>query len=423
MPSYTERKIWLNQFSHNSYDYSVAETIVDNAVFVEELEIRNSFAHYFSTLNRYIPTAFYIERALQRTCSPLPPAMYDEIKIKKAGRRKYIRRAEGTAAQPVKSLHYKAQSTGSEGYFANMISKMCERTSSRKKFYLHPDMDTLRTNKVRKIVIVTDFIGSGERMTRMLDSLWRLATFRSWTSSKFIHFEVVCYAHTAQGFDRVKHHSSKPGIQSFWGECPTIWDRFAGQERARVIELCQRYGSFNQNPLGYEKSGALIGFFHSLPNNTVAILRKDFDTKSKVWRKYFPDPYTANHLVNTLSEFARQEKAIYELLGMLPWYEFIVDNKQRYSYWYRLGFVYLLLAKKFSQFNDAISATRLKPYLLSRIFDEAHHNGWVNHRGAITSLGWKVLNQMRYFTNKNAVAHQPALYYYPRQLRAPRGKI
>ena len=96
-------------------------------------------------------------------------------------------------------------------------------------FLLQPSADEIRRKAVRHLVVVTDFIASGDRACKMLDSLWRLSTVRSWKSGKFIRLTVMAFTGTSAGIAAVKRHSSRPDVQIVM-DCPTIGTSFAKEK-------------------------------------------------------------------------------------------------------------------------------------------------------------------------------------------------
>lgn len=164
---------------------------------------------------------------------------------------------------------------GSEGIVAQLLTEIARR--DQRAFLLSPGPDRLRPQitrpAVHKIAVVTDLIGSGARICKMLDALWRTETFRSWQShlKSRIEIHIVAYASTIAGERVVKSHRLKPKLH-FTMVAPTIFDLYRGQGLARMENLCKYYNPLQGNktygPLGYENVGTLIAFGHGCPNTT-----------------------------------------------------------------------------------------------------------------------------------------------------------
>ena len=59
---------------------------------------------------------------------------------------------------------------------------------------------------------MTDLIGTGTRVNRMLDKFWRVPSVKSWVSGKWIEFIVVAAAGTLEGTATVESHRLQPTI-------------------------------------------------------------------------------------------------------------------------------------------------------------------------------------------------------------------
>ena len=68
----------------------------------------------------------------------------------------------------------------------------------------HPGPERLRGKTTAgEIVIVTDFLGSGTRVSTMLDKFWAVPTVRSWKSRDMIQFRVVAAAAIPSALSKV----------------------------------------------------------------------------------------------------------------------------------------------------------------------------------------------------------------------------
>ena len=207
------------------------------------------------------------------------------------------RRAVGAGPPVIRPRRTIDQEVGSEGIIAQIVTEI--RRQNRSKVSIHPGPDQIRNRKIRRFILVTDFIGTGERASRYLDAAWRVRSIRSWWSArraKGMSFEVVAFAATDEGRRKVEAHPTKPTVFVLEG-ARTIKRAFdVPEERLRMEELCERYGSFNKgfNPLGYGGSGVLIAFAHGMPNNAPAIFHKRSSRKGKPWMPLYPNRVTTN---------------------------------------------------------------------------------------------------------------------------------
>jgi hypothetical protein len=86
--------------------------------------------------------------------------------------------ASGAASGPVVPKFDYDPKVGSEGIIAQFLSQFCKE---HPKALFHPTVAKCIESKVRRFVLVTDFIGSAERATDWLQAAWRTATLRAGT--------------------------------------------------------------------------------------------------------------------------------------------------------------------------------------------------------------------------------------------------
>ena len=96
---------------------------------------------------------------------------------------------------------------GSEGLIASLITQLCRER--RDQFLNHPGPDSIRRKKLRAFFLITDFIGSGERVCDYLTAAWRVASVKSWSSFHLLRFEVIAYSATDKG-SAPRQSPSKP---------------------------------------------------------------------------------------------------------------------------------------------------------------------------------------------------------------------
>ena len=185
------------------------------------------------------------------------------------------RRAVGAKALAVRG----DTDIGSEGLVAQLITDFSRADGV--KYFNHPGPDLLRANPtgaggkptlpVRKVILVTDLIGSGNRAWEHLEAAWRVWTVKSlWSMGpeRGISFEVIAYASTEAGQHVVESHPTLPFVRSVI-PCPTIDTEISPELVEDVKALCRRYDPYGKvrDALGYRDTGALIAFAHSAPNN------------------------------------------------------------------------------------------------------------------------------------------------------------
>ena len=78
-------------------------------------------------------------------------------------------RAIGSGPPVIRTMRTVDPEVGSEGVVAQIVSGVFRQ--HRKLATIHPGPDTIRRRKIRRFILVTDFIGSGQRTSRYLDPI------------------------------------------------------------------------------------------------------------------------------------------------------------------------------------------------------------------------------------------------------------
>ncbi len=279
---------WLSQFEMG--DRQLATQLLKSL----ELVSRDDFADGLRKLiieraNATLgPIALYAEREI-RCRKKIPNRLFKESR----GKRKRACGASGPlAVKPTKPYD---PSVGSEGIVANLINGLCKEYSQI--FLNHPGPEQIRRNKVRAFWIVTDQVGSGNRVRQYLEAAWLVRSVRSWWSSKLLNFSVLAYGSTDLGQEYVSSHPSKPSVFSV-KPVPTIRTVFSDVEATKMERLCETYNPTpkdsssypwlsSSHPLGYGGTGALMIFAHGAPNNVPLIFHKA-SAKNKSRQKWVP---------------------------------------------------------------------------------------------------------------------------------------
>ncbi|WP_143104189.1 phosphoribosyltransferase-like protein [Poseidonocella sedimentorum] len=257
---------WLRQFDD---DEVLAADMLKNVRRVGADEFRDGVFRLIEERVRACgqPVALYAERSV-RKWNGQPNRLFKETTTK-------VKRAYGIGPNPVQSENKKYPETGSEGIVANIITQYVR--GNPEIAYDHPGPDLIRNKKIRKFILVTDFVGSGCQASRYLQSAWRLASVKSWRSGKFISFEVVAFSAAEAGIDKLEKHACKPTV-SILEACPTVFD-LQGYRNDDFLDLCCKYGPKDYESksiprLGHSGIGALIVFSHGMPNNAPRLFHK-----------------------------------------------------------------------------------------------------------------------------------------------------
>ena len=282
---------WLSQFALG--DIGLATELLRDL----ELVSRDEFADGLRALileraeQTQGPVALYAERELGHRHG-VPHRLFKETDRKP-------KRALGSVGPPaVKATKAYDISVGSEGIVAQLISELAREHP--KKFVDHPGPDQIRRKQVKTFWIVTDMVGSGDRVWRYLEAAWLVRSVRSWWSGGFLRFGVIAYAGTDIGERRVARHACKPTFMLV-KPAPTIRTVFSAGKAEQLERLCEAYvpaatadgkeapwGGPAHHPLGYGGAGALLVFAHGAPNNVPPIFHKASQSKTRPWVPLFP---------------------------------------------------------------------------------------------------------------------------------------
>lgn len=153
---------------------------------------------------------------------------------------------------------------------------------------------------ISAIVIVDDFVGTGDSLSKNLEIFVR--ENQDLLSSGSTRVLVCAYTATPKGEQVVRAALSKHNVDidfriaspaaarvSAFSSESKIWA--SDEEKGRAKELCQRIGSMihRSNPLGYGDQGMLLVFPDSCPNNSMPILHGSAHGREK-WKPLFERP-------------------------------------------------------------------------------------------------------------------------------------
>tara|TARA_R110000772_G_scaffold69345_16_gene153286 strand:+ start:7275 stop:8405 length:1131 start_codon:yes stop_codon:yes gene_type:complete len=321
-------------------------------------------------------------------------------------------RAVGDGIQPV-LVDLDKQDVGSEGIVAALISKFCKSNSSTS--LSHPGPDKLRANRVRKIVIVTDFIGSGRRISEMLDAFSKVATLQSWQSYRLLTYHVVCYSATDLGLQSLARHPLRPSV-SVHIACPVIDEAFEGTELGEVKQLCLKYPKMKSRfPFGFNNTGSLIAFSHGIPNNAPQILH----SSRAGWKPLFKGRST---LASNLDAIADSSELLQQnsqrVLRVRDAKQLLTDSEG--ELWAHAMLTLDAVNKGLRTPTKLSARTQIPMLRVQEILKIASEAGWLTPNLSLTRLGRREIRWFRMFrSSADDLAYPENELYFPSQLRAP----
>lgn len=357
------------------------------------------------------PVGLYAERELRQR-GGVPNRLFKQS-------RNRVNRAFGVGPRPVEPTRAYDADVGSEGLIAHLVSELCREQPRR--LFNHPGPDTIRKKKIRRCMLVTDFIGSGQRAYNYLEAAWRVKSVQSWWSAKLVCFEVLAYSSTKPGRARVESHPSKPAVSVAVG-CPTIDTAFGRELRDKVKALCIRKDPGNHDPieaLGFKGIGALIAFAHGAPNNAPRIFHK----RSTGWEPLFPARATSGtrrhfplEQMDTETVRTRLINLRHARLADAGW----VATAKPHA---RNTLLVLAALSRPPRQEEAISRrTGLTMFEVGQALARSISQGWIDDQRRLTDSGQAELAQIRKpKPTETRLQPEPDLVYIPSSLRAPLG--
>jgi len=355
-------------------------------------------ANYIDSCSEKI--SLYAEREVDDCNNEIPPFFPDSEKGK----------ASGEGIQPVE-VDIEKQDVGSEGILAALITKFCKSYSNSAFSHLGPD--NLRENKIRKIVIVTDFIGSGKRVHDMLTAFSKVASLQSWKSYHFLTFEVICFSATEYGLSTVSRHPLKPSVH-YHMACPTIDEIFSGKELGAVNMLCKKYPPNSQSPFGFRNTGSLIVFAHGIPNNAPDILHDS----ANGWKPIFKGRSTIIANIDAIADSkVNIEKTSNETLKIRNAQRLLNDRDS--ELWLHTMLILKNIQKGHKKIERLSGKTHLPNSTVEEILKLSKEAKWITPKNTLTALGRRELKWIRWSSLfKNMVAKGQNELYFPNELRA-----
>ncbi|MGA7810115.1 MAG: hypothetical protein WCB02_36505 [Bradyrhizobium sp.] len=329
-----------------------------------------------------------------------------------------IRRRAVSYSGPVKPTRGKMR-VGSEGTVAHLISQLVEKWPRLLKNHPGPSGIRAKTSPVGAIVIVTDLIGSGTRVNKMLDKFWKVPSVKSWVSRKWIEFIVVAAAGTQAGISTVQSHRLLP-IVITEHIVPTIGTRkdkiLANEWRRLIANYGPSSGRGGVARDGYGDSAALVALSSRIPNNTPAIVHQSEGGK---WHALYEGAAPADLRPHfRILDDAEQARSAAEAVGV----ELAKDlNAGDAKLVVVLSVPPALLRR---QDVVAIAATTTLPRgEIERIMEQAVRSGLLTSEGRLTEAGQEILKANRRGDRRKSTIATNTEPYYPRSLRIPRGQI
>lgn len=177
----------------------------------------------------------------------------------------------------------------SAGRIAHAL-KNIERDQSKNYVELNPRLDSMRQRKVRHIIYVDDFVGSGDRFS----NFWReevSPSVKSWCSRGWCKIWLVTFAAHSSGLKRAMRKVSP--LENVRIRVNLKIEKSIFLENDSMRSILQKYGARLRSKgsgLGYGGLASPLIFQHGCPNNVPTMFWCRPERKSGIrWHPLFPN--------------------------------------------------------------------------------------------------------------------------------------
>ena len=327
--------------------------------------------------------------------------------------------------------------TGSEAIVSNIIRSFCK--SKNYRCLNHPDIGKMRNRKSRKIYLVDDLIGTGDRVLKFIKHIKTCRTLLSWFSYGLIDITIICYACTESAHKKVekelKKFFNKIKIVQYT-KCTTLsingLDLGKAELRKQLIkemlQMILKYslkGNIDSRYWnGYEKCNAMIAFQHGCPNNVPGILW--CSGKQNSWNPLFPNrvvlPQQGGLFPNDLTNFEILKN--FEKFSNIDLTSFknrlILDTKFK-----KLLIILELCMRKKRKITSLCHYTKLSHTEVKSLLEHCINMSWLEANSfKLTERGQSELKIARKYGKKFNIKfdieiRKGEINYFPKQLREP----
>lgn len=161
---------------------------------------------------------------------------------------------------------------------------------------LTPRIKSMRERRVRHIIFVDDFIGTGNRFIEF----WReniSRTIQSWCSLGWCKVWLMTYAAHESGIKNIVRKIKPVHHNSFF--VSHVLKKSFIEENNELVKICSSYAKkFGNNSIGsgYGQLYSPIIFQHGCPNNVPSIFWKNSRKNRTHWKALFPNRSIPNEL-------------------------------------------------------------------------------------------------------------------------------
>lgn len=278
---------------------------------------------------------------------------------------------------------------------------------------LTPRLDSMRKRKIKHIIFVDDFVGTGDRFTKS----WRETvppSIKSWCSRGWCKIWFLTFAAHASGLKRIVRNVRPMSLKQIRSNL-TIEGSFF-EENSGISAVLRKYGALlgsARQVMGYGGLACPVVFQHGCPNNVPLILWVRPSKASRIkWRPLFPDRSVAVAVYPLFTE-ALGTQAMPEELWMAGNFDLalnVLEKISQYKESHQLLLTLGLLAKGYS-------AKKIKNTLVmsvaefATLLNELRVGGLIDSDDVVARFGRDVIARATRPEKKNVVIAQEANFY------------
>lgn len=401
-------KAWLKNF--DAADRSSARSLLDSLKLINLDEVSESIHELLDQLafersGKRKAVALFVEREFQEKLA------FKIEQVTKANGSLKERAIGRNGLPPVKPIRGGVR-VGSEGTVSSLIAQAVKKHSGLLINTPGPDRFRSKRSPISTIAIVTDFIGSGSRLNKMLDKFWNVRTIRSWHSAGLIDFVVIAAAATLDGASAVGSHITRPDVR-FSHTVPTLHSSKFEEHYFGWNSLLGKLAE--QDPSddyirGFLDSAAMVLFSYGIPNNAPSILWKGTGQLAPLYVGHAPSELRELFWSGSKSEQVKRAASErgYKFVTVADVKEQIMllvlqELRGRYS------------KKKIQELSERLSLPRAD---ISEALNVAYLGKLIEANGRLTDKGYNELKAQNINRERKIVVPTNEKPYYPITLRA-----
>jgi len=283
---------------------------------------------------------------------------------------------------------------------------------------LNPRIKSMKSSRVRHLVFVDDFIGTGNRVEKFWDQMVS-PTIKSWCSLGWCKVWLLAYAGKRKGLSRIFGRLKRFDPERTLVNITLSKSIFENDKEVRY--LIKKYGDRAFGRSGHEGYGGSctpIVFQYGCPNNLPSI----FWLRRKNWNPVFPNRSVPEELYELFRHDLESDLTAEDLwlAGRFRQAVNFIDSNQKFT-GSRISLLILANLSKRSTLKEIRALFVVPDEDFERAVQELIETGLLTPQYSLTRFGWDLLARIGKQRKRNVVNGLERDYYYPKSfLGVPR---